>query len=42
MTQLGHVPSVTESFEWDKLCLEVIAMDGPRVDKVLAVPLQNK
>ena len=42
MTQLGHVPSVTESFEWDKLCLKVISMDGPRVDKVLAVTLQNK
>jgi putative hemolysin len=31
----GHIPSVGERLEWGKLRLEVLDMDGLRVDKVL-------
>ena len=38
--QMGRVPSVAESFEWNNLRFEVVDMDGKRIDKVLvtAVP----
>ena len=35
MTQLGRIPSATDRVEWENLCLEVVDMDGMRVDKVL-------
>ncbi len=34
-TQMGRVPSVAESFEWNDLRFEVVDMDGKRIDKVL-------
>lgn len=33
--QLGHVPAAGESFEFQDLCVEVVDMDGKRIDKVL-------
>lgn len=36
LTQLGHIPTASESFRWHNLRFEVIDMDGNRVDKVLA------
>jgi putative hemolysin len=39
MSQLGHVPVASESFEWNKLRVEVLEMDGNRVDKVLVMPI---
>lgn len=38
LTQLGHIPVVNERFKWGTFCFEVTAMDGHRVDKVLAIP----
>lgn len=35
MAHLGHVPKATDSFEFSGLLLEVVDMDGKRVDKVL-------
>jgi putative hemolysin len=35
MTSLGHIPSVGEHFELSTLRIEVVDMDGYRVDKVL-------
>lgn len=35
MTYLGQVPSTGDVIEWDKLRIEVVDMDGNRVDKVL-------
>jgi putative hemolysin len=35
MSYLGYIPSVGEVFEWNKLRLEIVDMDGARVDKVL-------
>ncbi|NJM73559.1 MAG: HlyC/CorC family transporter [Scytonema sp. RU_4_4] len=40
MTHLGRIPSAADHFEWQGLRLEVMDMDGNRVDKVLVVPKQ--
>ncbi len=34
-TQMGRVPSVSETFEWNGLRFEIVDMDGKRIDKVL-------
>jgi putative hemolysin len=39
MAQLGRIPATAEHFEWNDLRIEVMDMDGNRVDKVLVVPL---
>ncbi len=36
--QLGHVPTEGECFKWQGYVVEVIDMDGHRVDKVLLLP----
>jgi putative hemolysin len=38
VTQLGHIPTSGQHFEWDDLRFEVMDMDGNRVDKVLVAP----
>ncbi len=40
--QLGKVPSVTDSFEWEGMRFEVMDMDGPRVDKLLVTFLPRE
>lgn len=35
---LGHVPVAGEAFEWEGVRVEVVDMDGRRIDKVLVVP----
>ena len=32
---LGHIPSIGDKAEWDELQLEVVDMDGQRIDRVL-------
>lgn len=39
LSQLGYIPAVGESFQWNKLHLEIRSMDDNRVDKVLVHPL---
>jgi putative hemolysin len=39
MMQLGRVPQPSESFEWRDLRVEVVDMDGNRIDKVLVTPM---
>ncbi|MCC7352839.1 MAG: hypothetical protein IT330_03705, partial [Anaerolineae bacterium] len=41
MMSLGRVPSPGEYLEWGGLRLEVVDMDGRRIDKVLVVPGQR-
>jgi putative hemolysin len=36
MMHLGKIPATADSFEWGAVRLEVVDMDGNRVDKVLA------
>ncbi len=38
ITQLGHIPKSSAHFIWDGFRLEVVDMDGNRVDKVWVVP----
>lgn len=35
MTMLGRIPSPSDNFEWGNLRIEVIDMDGNRIDKLL-------
>jgi magnesium and cobalt exporter, CNNM family len=35
VTQLGHIPRIAESFEWQGLSFEIVDMDGNRVDRIL-------
>ena len=39
MAHLGHIPSTGDTFAWHGLRLEVVDMDGQRVDKILIAPL---
>lgn len=39
--QLGRIPAVSDHFDWGGLRIEVMDMDGNRVDKVLAQPAPN-
>jgi putative hemolysin len=39
MTTLGHIPTVGETLSWDHYSLEVVDMDGHRVDKLLVSPI---
>ncbi len=36
LDRLGHIPSIGDKTEWDVLHLEVVDMDGQRIDRVLA------
>jgi putative hemolysin len=38
MHRLGRIPRAGEHFEWSGLRLEVVDMDGKRVDKILVTP----
>jgi putative hemolysin len=40
-TQMGRVPAVAESFEWNDLRFEVVDMDGKRIDKVLVTGVRQ-
>ena len=39
VAQLGRIPTAAERFEWAGLAVEVMDMDGNRVDKVLVSPI---
>ncbi|MCJ7433857.1 MAG: hemolysin family protein, partial [Anaerolineales bacterium] len=39
MTSLGRMPQATDNFEWNGFRVEVLDMDGRRVDKVLVTTL---
>ncbi|OPY67875.1 MAG: Magnesium and cobalt efflux protein CorC [Syntrophorhabdaceae bacterium PtaU1.Bin034] len=42
VTQMGRIPEPADHFELSGFRFEVLDMDGPRVDKVLVVPLTGK
>ena len=35
LDRLGHIPSIGDKAAWDGLNLEVVYMDGQRIDRVL-------
>jgi putative hemolysin len=39
--QLGRIPATSDYFEWEELRIEVVDMDGNRVDKVLVTPARH-
>jgi putative hemolysin len=39
--QLGRIPSAADHFVWDGLKIEVVDMDGNRIDKVLVTPTRD-
>jgi putative hemolysin len=39
--QLGRIPRAGDHFEWEGLKLEVVDMDGNRVDKVMVTPARH-
>ncbi len=38
LEQLGHIPQAGESLQWKGFQLEIVDMDGARIDKVLVTP----
>ena len=40
MAQMGRVPAVGDTFEWNDMRFEVVDMDGHRVDKVLIMQMK--
>lgn len=42
INHLGRFPSIGERFEWRNHLLEVVDMDGHRVDRVLVTPIDRK
>jgi putative hemolysin len=39
--QLGRIPATSDYFEWEGFKIEVVDMDGNRVDKVLVTPARH-
>lgn len=42
MTWLGHIPQISEHFEWEGYRIEVIDMDRNRIDRLLVTKLEDK
>jgi putative hemolysin len=42
MSHLGRIPTAADHFEWQGIRLEVVDMDGNRVDKVLVIAQEEK
>ena len=42
ITNLGKIPTAADHFEWNGLRVEVVDMDGNRVDKVLVMPVTTE
>ena len=41
IAHFGRIPNVGEYFDWDDWRIEVVDLDGPRVDKLLLTPLSQ-
>jgi putative hemolysin len=39
MTWLGHIPKISEHFEWEGYRIEVVDMDRNRIDRLLVTPV---
>ena len=37
--QFGYIPKTSEFFDWDSYRIEVVDMDGNRIDRILVTPL---
>jgi putative hemolysin len=41
MTWLGHIPKISEHFEWESYRFEVVDMDRNRIDRLLVAKLPS-
>lgn len=41
LQQLGHIPQTGECLQWNNFQLEIVDMDGARIDKILVIPLST-
>ncbi len=41
LMQLGHIPKISEHFEWEGYCIEVVDMDRNRIDRLLIKKLES-
>jgi putative hemolysin len=41
MTELGNIPKTGEKLIWNKFVIEVIDMDGVKIDKVIVKTLKD-
>ena len=39
--QMGRIPAIADAFDWNGLRLEVVDMDGKRIDKLLVTRLHD-
>ena len=42
LSQLGRVPKPADHFEWQGLRVEVVDMNGRRIDRVLVTPIKQR
>ena len=40
LSRLGRIPQIGDNFEWDGLRLEIVDMDGRRIDRVLVTAME--
>jgi putative hemolysin len=40
-TRMGRIPAISDFFEWNGLRIEVVDMDGKRIDKVLVMAQES-
>jgi putative hemolysin len=40
-TRMGRIPAVSDFFDWNGLRIEVVDMDGKRIDKVMVTPYRG-
>ena len=42
LAQVGHLPAVGETFDYEGWRFEVVDLDGSRIDKLLAIALRRR
>ncbi len=42
LKRMGHIPETGDTFEWNNYIIEVVDMDGQRVDKLIIIPKPTK
>lgn len=42
LQKLDHIPKTGETMEWNDFTLEIVDMDGARIDKVLVTLIKNE
>jgi putative hemolysin len=40
--QLGHIPQANEAFEWEGWRFVIVALDGQRIEIIIAQPMREQ